>query len=114
MPIGLLLYDLRDDQFEVVVLIAIEEGRGIATALLEAARSVANAARCRRMWLITTNDNTAAIDFYQRRGWTKVATYHGAVARSRRSKPELPEVGRDGIPIRDEIEFELRLQPGGT
>ena len=64
--------------------------------------------------LITTNDNIPAIKFYQRRGWTKVATYHGAVAESRRLKPELPEIGRGRIPIRDEIEFELRLRPGGA
>jgi GNAT superfamily N-acetyltransferase len=113
-PIGVLLYDLRGDQCEVVVLIAIEEGRGVATALLEAVKSVAIAASCRRMWLITTNDNTPAINFYQRRGWTKVATHHGAVAESRRLKPELPEIGRAGIPIRDEIEFELRLARGGA
>jgi GNAT superfamily N-acetyltransferase len=113
-PIGVLLYDCRGDQCEVVVLIAIEEGRGVATALLEAVKSVALAGSCRRMWLITTDDNTPAIDFYQRRGWTKVATYHGAMAESRRLKPELPEIGRDGIPIRDEIEFERRLPPGGA
>jgi GNAT superfamily N-acetyltransferase len=113
-PIGVVLYDLRGNQCEVVVLIAIEEGRGVATALLKAVTSVAIAASCRRMWLITTNDNTPAIDFYQRRGWTKVATYHGAVAASRRSKPELPEIGRGGIPIRDEIEFELQLPRCGA
>jgi GNAT superfamily N-acetyltransferase len=111
-PLGVLLYDCRGDQCEVVVLSAIEEGRGVGTALLEAVKSVALAGSCKRMWLITTNDNTPGIDFYQRRGWTKVATYHGAVAESRRLKPELPEIGRDGSPIRDEIEFELRLRPG--
>jgi GNAT superfamily N-acetyltransferase len=113
-PIGVLLYDLRGNQCEVVVLIALEEGRGVATALLEAVKSVAIATSCRRIWLITTNDNTPAINFYQRRGWTRVACHYGAVAESRKLKPELPEIGRGGIPIRDEIEFEFWLCAGGA
>ena len=33
----------------------------------------------------------------------------GAVERSRAIKPGIPATGVDGIPIRDEIELELRL-----
>jgi hypothetical protein len=38
-----------------------------------------------------------------------VAVYPNAIAESRKLKPEIPEIGIDGIPLRDEIELELRL-----
>lgn len=110
-PVGLLLYDRRGDECEVVVLIAAREGQGVATALLEAAQVMARDAGCRRLWLTTTNDNAAAIAFYERRGWTTAAIRRGAMAEARKLKPELPEFGHGGVPIRDEIEFELRIAP---
>jgi ribosomal protein S18 acetylase RimI-like enzyme len=110
-PIGFLLYERRGDACEVVVLVSLREGRGVATALLEAARRMAQAAGCGRLWLTTTNDNVAAIAFYERRGWTRCATRKGAMVEARKLKPELPELGHGGVPIRDEIEFELRLDP---
>ena len=70
------------------------------------------AAGCRRLWLITTNDNLAALRFYQRRGFELVAVHRRAVAAARRLKPEIPLVGAHGIPIRDEIELEMALQAG--
>jgi RimJ/RimL family protein N-acetyltransferase len=72
---------------------------------------MAQAAGCGRLWLTTTNDNVAAIAFYERRGWTRCATRKGAMVEARKLKPELPELGHGGVPIRDEIEFELRLDP---
>jgi hypothetical protein len=40
-----------------------------------------------------------------------VALRAEALAVSRRLKPEIPAVGLDGIPLRDELELELLLQP---
>ncbi|MGE0121142.1 MAG: GNAT family N-acetyltransferase [Dongiaceae bacterium] len=110
-PVGFLLYERRADACEVVALVSLREGRGVATALLDAVRRTAQAAGCRRLWLTTTNDNVAAIAFYERRGWTRCATRKGAMVEARKLKPELPERGHGGVPIRDEIEFELRLGP---
>ncbi|MGD8245715.1 MAG: hypothetical protein PVG25_02965 [Anaerolineae bacterium] len=62
-----------------------------------------------RIWLITTNDNLAALRFYQRRGFSLVAVHPGAVDQARTLKPEIPAIGHSGIPIRDEIELELPL-----
>jgi GNAT superfamily N-acetyltransferase len=69
----------------------------------------ARAAGCRRLWLITTNDNLPALRFYQKRGFVLVRLHRGAVAGSRRLKPEIPLTGSEGIPIRDELELELEL-----
>jgi RimJ/RimL family protein N-acetyltransferase len=62
-----------------------------------------------RVWLITTNDNTDALRFYQKAGFRIVAVHQDAVALARRIKPEIPIMGENGIPIRDEIELELML-----
>lgn len=87
--------------------------RGIGTALLAAARGAARAAGCRRLWLITTNDNTPAIRFYERRGFHVVAVHVGAVIAAREVKPEIPLLGVGGIPIEDEVEMESRLDVSG-
>lgn len=71
--------------------------------------TIARAAGCRRVWLITTHDNLDALRFYQRRGFVLTALHRGAVAESRRLKPSISEVGAHGIPIRDELELERRL-----
>src|SRR5438552_12334180 len=68
------------------------------------------AAGCRRVWLVTTNDNAHAIAFYQRRGWDWVGFHRDAITEARRSlKPEIPERGEGGVPIRHEIELEILL-----
>ena len=50
-----------------------------------------------------------ALGFYQKRGFRLVAVHPGAVNESRKLKPEIPLIGNDGIPIRDEIELEIVL-----
>jgi len=108
-PVGLLTYALEDGECEIVSLNALVEGRGVGSSLVHEAIKVARLHGCSRVWLITTNDNTQALRFYQRLGMVIVAIYPNAVAESRKLKPEIPEIGMDGIPIRDEIELELRL-----
>jgi ribosomal protein S18 acetylase RimI-like enzyme len=107
--VGLLTYYVEGDACEIVTLDSQREGVGIGTALIEAAKAAARQAGCRRLWLITTNDNTQALRFYQKRGFCLVAVRRDAVAASRAIKPEIPMIGNDGIPIRDEIELEMSL-----
>jgi DNA-3-methyladenine glycosylase I len=89
-----------------VTLNSLREGIGIGTALLDAVREAARKSGCRRTWLITTNDNLHALRFYQKRGWRLTALHRNALDESRRLKPVIPEIGIDGIPLRDEIELE--------
>ena len=107
--VGLLTYRVELDECEIISLNGLVEGKGVGTALIEAIKRVAISAGCTRLWLITTNDNTPALRFYQKRGFVLVAIHPNALAQSRRLKPEIPEVGMDGIPLRDEIELEMRL-----
>jgi ribosomal protein S18 acetylase RimI-like enzyme len=106
---GLATYEVRGDSCELVTIDAFVAGRGVGTALLDAVASEARRLGCRRLWLITTNDNLAALRFYQRQGMRIVAVHVGAIEASRRLKPSIPPAGHDGIPIRDEIELELGL-----
>ena len=107
---GLLTYALRGDECEVVTLHSVREGRGAGRALMDAARGAAAAAGCRRLWLVTTNDNVRALAFYQRWGLDICAFRRGAVNESRRTlKPSIPERAENGIPIAHELELELLL-----
>lgn len=107
-PAGLVTCRIDGDECEIVTLNSLMEGMGIGSALIDAVKDAAGA-ECRRLWLITTNDNTAALRFYQKRGFQFVAVYRSALDQSRSLKPEIPLVGIDGIPLRDEIELELPL-----
>jgi GNAT superfamily N-acetyltransferase len=108
-PVGLLTYRVDGDECEVVTVDAFPEGAGAGTALVEAAAVAAREAGCRRLWLITTNDNLRALRFYQRRGFHLFAVHRDALDRSRELKPSIPEVGIDGIPLRNELELERSL-----
>jgi ribosomal protein S18 acetylase RimI-like enzyme len=106
--IGVATYRIRDDECEVVAIEAYQERRGIATALMDEIRARARRAGCRRLWLVTTNDNVPAIAFYQRWGMDLCALRHDSVTEARASlKPGIPATGHDDIPIRHELEFEI-------
>ena len=112
-PVGLITYREAGDECEIVTIDALIPRAGVGTILIEAVVAAARAAGRTRVWLITTNDNLDALRFYQRRGFTLAALHRGAVAGSRRLKPTIPEVGAHGIPIRDELELERRLEVEG-
>jgi dTMP kinase len=108
--VGLATYAVDGDECELVTIDAVDPGRGIGTALLDAVRERAREAGCRRLVLITTNDNTDALRFYQRHGFRLAALRPGAVDDARqRLKPEIALAGAGGVPIRDELELELAL-----
>jgi ribosomal protein S18 acetylase RimI-like enzyme len=100
---GVVTYLIETDACEVVSIDSVVQGEGVGTALLETACEAAAAAGCRRVRLITTNDNLDALRFYQRRGFRLAELRPDAVEESRRMKPQIPLVGAYGIPIRDEL-----------
>ena len=107
--VGLVTYNIVDQSCEIVTIDSVQPSLGIGTALIEAVRNVAIKSGCKRLWLITTNDNLNALHFYQKRGFVLVAIHRNAVEQSRKLKPEIPMFGIDDIPIRDEIELEMML-----
>jgi len=107
--VGLLTFKVDGSVLEVVTLNALERRAGVGTLLMEAVAAEARQRRCQEIHLTTTNDNLDAIRFYQRRGMRLIAVHPGAVDEARRIKPTIPVIGEHGIPIHDELEFELRL-----
>ena len=107
---GLVTFEVRGEECEVVTMRSLREGIGVGRALLEAVREEAVAAGCRRLWLVTTNDNVRALGVYQRWGLNIVAFRRDAVTEARKHlKPSIPERDENGIPIRHELELELLL-----
>lgn len=107
--VGIVTYAPGADDAEITSLDALRPDHGVGTALLDAVVDIALAAGWRRLWLVTTNDNTHALRFFQRRGWQLVALHRNAIDDARRLKPEISERGNDDIPIRHELELELAL-----
>lgn len=107
---GLLTYNAKDDMLEIVTLNVLKQGEGIGKTLVLGAVDIASSCGCSRVWVITTNDNTPAVEFYKAGSFRIVAIYKGAVNESRKLKPEIPHFGIDGTPITDEIELEKCLE----
>ncbi|HZW03590.1 MAG TPA: GNAT family N-acetyltransferase, partial [Anaerolineaceae bacterium] len=107
--VGLVTYRFGGPDCEIVTIDSLIPQRGIGKALLAAVKAEAERHGCRRIWLITTNDNLFALRFYQVNGFELVRVNRRAVEAARQMKPSIPLVGESGIPIRDEIELELPL-----
>lgn len=105
--VGLLTYLTSGDVVDIVTINAFTGG-GVGAALIEALVGEVRGS-ADRIRVTTTNDNTRALRFYQRAGFRLTALRPGAVDESRKIKPQIPELGHDGIPIRDELELEMEL-----
>ena len=106
---GLITYNIDGKECEITSMNSLVEGKGVGSALVDAVKKAAVEKGCKRLWLITTNDNTRALRFWQRRRFRLAAIHINAIEESRRLKPEIPLYGENGIPIRDEIELEMML-----
>lgn len=106
---GLITYTVSGNNCEIVSLNSTNPRNGIGTALVDMVRKTAIAMGCNKLQLLTTNDNLNAIGFYQKHGFELIGVNLGAIDEERRSKPEIPLVGQNGIPIHHEIAFEMTL-----
>ena len=66
---GLAVYEVAGARAELVLLEAMQLGRGIGTTLVDALVALLAGQGVRELWLTTTNDNLDAVRFYQRRGF---------------------------------------------
>ena len=107
--VGLITFVIANDECEITSLDSLREGQGVGMKLIHAVVDEARKQNCRRVFLVTTNDNLHALGFYQRRGFELVTIHRGAVNESRKIKPSIPLIGENNIPLRDEIELELKI-----
>ncbi len=106
---GLVTLRIMDGECEILSLDSLRENRGVGTALVQKVMEAARAAGCRKVKLITTNDNIRALRFYQKRGFDMARINRNAMDVSRKLKPVIPLTGMEGIPLKHEIEFEMDL-----
>jgi ribosomal protein S18 acetylase RimI-like enzyme len=71
--IGLLTYEITNDECEILSLDSKYENQGIGTELIKRVIEIARNKGCMKLKLITTNDNINAIKFYQKRGFEMMA-----------------------------------------
>jgi N-acetylglutamate synthase-like GNAT family acetyltransferase len=89
--IGLGLYYIKNNECEIVLLETFIENKGIGTQIIERIKIIAQENNCKRIWVITTNNNINAIKFYQKRGFHFTNIYINAMDESRKIKPEIPK-----------------------
>ena len=110
--VGLLTFQQQGNSILMITQNSTLPGAGIGSSLMLRMIEEARKRDTRRIWLTTTNDNLKSLGFYQRMGFRLVTIYRDAVTKARKSvKPEVAEFGMHGLPIIDEIELELILEP---
>lgn len=107
--LGAVTYVFSENDCEIVTLDSVQEGQGIGTKLIDAVTNEARKQNCKRVFLVTTNDNLNALGFYQKRGFELVKIHRNAMEETRKLKPTIPIIGQNRIPLRDEIELEMML-----
>ncbi|MBU4351323.1 GNAT family N-acetyltransferase [Candidatus Parcubacteria bacterium] len=105
---GLITFNITKQGLEIVSLNSFMEKKGVGTTLVKRVISFAKKEKIKRLWLVTTNDNLNAFRFYQKRGFILKKVYPNSLAPYRKLKPILL-IGQNNIPLRDEIELEMRL-----
>jgi len=105
--VGAASYAREGEATDLVMLNVLPQwqGRGVAHGLITAVVKMTRAEGADRIITTSTNDNLPALTLYQRFGFTitdvlvgKMVEHHGGV-----------EAGFADIPVRDEIQMELRL-----
>lgn len=108
--LGLATYAIRKKECELVSINVSEKRKGIGAALIKNIQRAVRKIGCKRLFLVTTNDNIDALIFYQIIGFAIKKFYPDAIAAARKIKPEIPLIGNYGIPIKDAIELEMLLK----
>ena len=101
----------KGSELAALCVAADRRGTGVGAALVEAIAADAAAEGQAELWLVTTNDNLDAVRLYQRHGFRITELHAGGADRARELKPLIPVIGRQGIPMRDELVLTRVLSP---
>ena len=108
-PTGVVIFNTADGKLEIVSLNSTLEGKGVGSALIEKVKDFAKEKKLKSVWLLTSNDNIDSLKFYQKRGFRITKVYPDAIDEDRKTKPDIPEIGDYGIPLKDALELEYKL-----
>lgn len=109
-PAGVLTFAIAKKKCEIVSLNSTVQENGVGTALIDKVKEVAREKSCASVWLVTSNDNIDALRFYQKRGFRITKVHKNAIDEARKLKPQIPLIGKNGIPMKDAIELEFYLR----
>ena len=107
--VGLVILRYEKDLCEIISLTVLNSNPLIGKQLIHTSIQDAKDHASARMIIVTTNDNSGALRFYQQMGFRLRELRVGIVEESRKIKPEIPLEGNYHIPIRDELELEMIL-----
>lgn len=107
--IGVITYNVEEKKLEIVSLNSTLEGKGVGSSLIEKIKKLAGEKKLKNIWLVTSNDNIDALKFYQKRGFRITKVYPDAINEARKIKPQIPEIGEYGIPLKDALELEYKI-----
>ena len=107
--VGLITFRIIKKSLEIITINSLIPHKGVGQKLITKIVEFARKEKIIRIWLITTNDNIKAIDFYKKLGFVIRKVHKNAIKYDRKLKPSIPLTGENGIPIIDEIEFEMIL-----
>jgi ribosomal protein S18 acetylase RimI-like enzyme len=104
--VGAVSYRCAGSVLNLVMLNVLPQwrGRGVVTELITAVLQEARARGVERVFVTVTNDDLPGLGLYQRLGFTITGVLVDRLTEKGRVEP-----GFDGIPVRDEIQLELRL-----
>ena len=105
--IGYCYYRIAENECEVMAIESVTPNNGVGTALINAVVAVAKNENRKRIFVNTSNDNTHALRFYQRRGFAMCTVRWNEFDYLRTIKPTIPLTGDDDIPLQHEIELEV-------
>ena len=107
---GLLIYFFDHVNCKIISLSTDLENKKIGTFLIMKLIDICFQQNCKRIEVITTNDNLKALYFYQKLGFRISGFYMNSITDvSRKLELSIPETAPNGIPIRDEIQLEYLL-----
>ena len=106
---GYCYYRIAGDECEIMAIESIIPNKGTGSLLVNAVLNKAIEENCKRLYVNTSNDNTHALRFYQRRGFNMCMVRWDEFDYLRTIKPSIPTIGDDGIPLQHEIELEIIL-----
>lgn len=107
--LGLVTYAMQKTAILALTVDNFSDQPGIGKALLEKVVTLGRQSGAKVLRVLTTNDNTPALRYFQKLGYKIIAFYPGAIIAYRTVAPTLPQIGVDGIPVRDAIELEIDL-----
>lgn len=107
--VGLATFSVNNNTCELISIDSEKQRKGIGTKMIKLIEKTVKEKGAKRIWLITTNDNYEAVIFYVKNGYRLVEIHKDALDISRKLKPQIPFIGKYGIPLQDEWEFEKDL-----